>query len=633
MRLTRFCALVSRARLASLAVLAAVVSCSTDELAGPTPPPPDASVLSALIAPEVGVEQPGFTFLAPLGTLQFKRPTGVFDQSLLSQLTVEICERAGNGCRLPLTRTFQVKAGLTMTGGLLGDAYQALWTVTSRTADQGKVYRIRVLRGQAELGYADLKVVSWLEILMNLGSVSGGGKVPLGSIVPIRFHVAKGAPPPAGTPVGPGGGTVQLAGGQATLEIPAGSVAAQTMITAVPATGLPSGGPPVVPGTAWDFGPDGTVFAQPVRMTIRYDPANLPPGTVESNLRIHKLVDGTYRQQGAGMVDLVNRTVSADVEGFSVYAVLERVEGAEQDVTPPVITAYQVFNPASGTWGSAVTLNASSGDAIARFRIVAQDDISGVRTAILSHRSPPSRPILNWACASESPVSGSDTQGVWECTLLFPQYSEPGAWLPGAVRVTDGAGHSASYSSPPGSGALCLVPSATPCLAWWPVVNLVSGPVDRTAPRAIGSIQVGLDSIEVDLDPTLEVVFGPSLTVDVADKPWRAIVRLSLTDDLSGFESPTGAPSVTFQREGGGGSFFGTCGRRGGVFTATFECPLFFPQSITTGTYYLASLGVQDRVGNRRAYTASPGSPLCDAASGECVASGPTIDVIRVGAP
>ncbi|MFQ5524552.1 MAG: hypothetical protein ACE5F5_13430, partial [Acidimicrobiia bacterium] len=106
----------------------------------------------------------------------------------------------------------------------------------------------------------------------------------------VPFRVEEGL----AEPVGPGGGTVTLAGGDLVIDIPAGAVADDLVITAVPTTELPPDGPPVVPGTAWDFGPDGLVFDEPVTLTLSYDPADLPPDTDESELRIHKLVDGEF---------------------------------------------------------------------------------------------------------------------------------------------------------------------------------------------------------------------------------------------------------------------------------------------------------------------------------------------------
>ncbi|MEK9722977.1 MAG: Ig-like domain-containing protein, partial [Rhodospirillaceae bacterium] len=61
---------------------------------------------------------------------------------------------------------------------------------------------------------------------------------------------------------GAGGGAVSLAAG-VDLVIPAGALPGQVFMTAKAATGLPTQ-PAAIPGTAFEFGPDGVVFSAPV---------------------------------------------------------------------------------------------------------------------------------------------------------------------------------------------------------------------------------------------------------------------------------------------------------------------------------------------------------------------------------
>src|SRR2546425_1154522 len=70
------------------------------------------------------------------------------------------------------------------------------------------------------------------------------------------------------------GGTAAF-GASANVDIPAGALAQNTVITIKPvSSGLPAapGGMAVIPGTAYDFAPDGTAFASSAQMTIAYDP-------------------------------------------------------------------------------------------------------------------------------------------------------------------------------------------------------------------------------------------------------------------------------------------------------------------------------------------------------------------------
>ena len=119
----------------------------------------------------------------------------------------------------------------------------------------------------------------------------------------------------------PTGGAVSLADDAVNLVFPAGALSEQVVITAEPATGLPAG-PVPISGTAFDLGPDGIVFAEPVTLTIAYDPANVPPGVPEEELRLHKLVGGAYVLVDAGVVDVTNHTASGTIDGFSVFVIL-----------------------------------------------------------------------------------------------------------------------------------------------------------------------------------------------------------------------------------------------------------------------------------------------------------------------
>ena len=148
----------------------------------------------------------------------------------------------------------------------------------------------------------------------------------------------------------PAGGEVSLADGAVNLVFPASAVSEAVVITAEPATGLPAQ-PVPIPGTAFAFGPDGTVFAQPVTLTIGYDPANVPQGVPEEELRLHELVGSAYVEVDAGVVDVANHTVSGAIDGFSVFAILRTLS----------VTTASLPSGATGTAYSQ-TLTAAGGD-------------------------------------------------------------------------------------------------------------------------------------------------------------------------------------------------------------------------------------------------------------------------------
>lgn len=117
------------------------------------------------------------------------------------------------------------------------------------------------------------------------------------------------------------GGTVTAASGEVTLSIPGGALSQTTTITVEPAPAPPAR-PGLVAGTAYDFGPDGLQFAQPVQLSLGYDPQNLPSGAFEAGLAIHKQVGSDWVLVPGGSVDAGADKVRAPINSFSVYAII-----------------------------------------------------------------------------------------------------------------------------------------------------------------------------------------------------------------------------------------------------------------------------------------------------------------------
>ena len=121
--------------------------------------------------------------------------------------------------------------------------------------------------------------------------------------------------------VGPAGGTLVFLGGAVTMVFPAGAVATPTTITVQPTTIPQPRYPAAVPGTTYDFGPTGTVFAQPVQVTIVYAPPQVPAGTDPATMQISKSTTAGWNGLTTS-VDTTARTVTANLGGFSTYAVV-----------------------------------------------------------------------------------------------------------------------------------------------------------------------------------------------------------------------------------------------------------------------------------------------------------------------
>jgi uncharacterized protein YjdB len=123
--------------------------------------------------------------------------------------------------------------------------------------------------------------------------------------------------------IAPTGGTVSAGNGAVTLAVPAGAVSQPIGVTVDAATSAPQD-PRTVAGAAFEFGPSGTVFAQPVSLTLRYSPSGIGNGSPESALKLHKAVGSGWQEVAGSTVDTDANAVSAPISSFSTYAVLGR---------------------------------------------------------------------------------------------------------------------------------------------------------------------------------------------------------------------------------------------------------------------------------------------------------------------
>ena len=101
-------------------------------------------------------------------------------------------------------------------------------------------------------------------------------------------------------------------------------------------------------GCAYDFGPEGMTFNPPAKITLTYDEGQIPAGIDEKDLVI------AYYDKSQGkwvklpsVVDTVNNKVTADVSGFSMFAVYAEEPEATETATP-VPTATPTPEPEEG---------------------------------------------------------------------------------------------------------------------------------------------------------------------------------------------------------------------------------------------------------------------------------------------
>lgn len=90
---------------------------------------------------------------------------------------------------------------------------------------------------------------------------------------------------------------------------------------------------------AFDFGPDGTVFQQPVTIVFSYEDSEVPPEVNEEDLVVYFYDSSTSSWVPlAGVVDTVTNTITCQVDHFTIFAVMA------PDTQPPQVA---IANPAA----------------------------------------------------------------------------------------------------------------------------------------------------------------------------------------------------------------------------------------------------------------------------------------------
>ncbi|HIG93797.1 TPA: hypothetical protein HA234_06385, partial [Candidatus Woesearchaeota archaeon] len=106
--------------------------------------------------------------------------------------------------------------------------------------------------------------------------------------------------------IGADGGTITSGDVKAKVVIPAGALTEATDITVEIASGTQPGNI----GAAYEFGPSGISFNQPVTITISYDEGNLA-GANEADLKLGKVVNNQWQAIDSSSVDTAANTVTA----------------------------------------------------------------------------------------------------------------------------------------------------------------------------------------------------------------------------------------------------------------------------------------------------------------------------------
>ncbi|HEX7089426.1 MAG TPA: Ig-like domain-containing protein [Longimicrobiales bacterium] len=123
----------------------------------------------------------------------------------------------------------------------------------------------------------------------------------------------------AGRPVGPEGGTLALLDGAVTIVVPPGALPQTTTILVRPAVSPPPD-PGLVPGTAYEIGPEGLIFWLPAALSLRYEPGRVPSGIGEATLQLYRLAAGAWEMVRGSTVDVGARTIAGSISGAGTYA-------------------------------------------------------------------------------------------------------------------------------------------------------------------------------------------------------------------------------------------------------------------------------------------------------------------------
>lgn len=117
--------------------------------------------------------------------------------------------------------------------------------------------------------------------------------------------------------IGSDGGIVSLDNDEATLEIPAESLSDTTIDISITRTS--SNGKNLISSYVYELEPSGTQFAQPITLTIKYDPELLTEDMDLEYLFVTKMLEDGKYELYATQVDEINHTLTAEIRSFSPW--------------------------------------------------------------------------------------------------------------------------------------------------------------------------------------------------------------------------------------------------------------------------------------------------------------------------
>jgi hypothetical protein len=231
-----------------------------------------------------------------------------------------------------------------------------------------------------------------------------------------------------------------------------------------------------------------------------------------------------------------------------------------QDTEPPEVVSFD-FDPKS------VDTSTSSQEITVTTRTT--DDLSGLDQGSIRLYSTSQSQSTNAWFGSHQRISGDELDGVYECKMTLPQYSEAGTWKLDYISAYDEVGNRRRLSC---EDAVAL---------GFPTEFEVESVGDSEPPEVVS----------FNFDPK---------STDTSTSSQEITITARTTDDLSGldqgsirFYSPSQSQSTN--------AWFSFNQRiSGDDLDGVYECKMTLPQYSEAGTWKLDYISVYDEVGNRR---------------------------------
>jgi hypothetical protein len=271
---------------------------------------------------------------------------------------------------------------------------------------------------------------------------------------------------------------------------------------------------------------------------------------------------------------------SATVVNLGFPGTLSVVDTAP-DTTPPTLLSVS-FSPS--------TIDTSNGPVPVTISIGASDFQSGVSfnqfefaLTISPQGAGGSGPVQYVDAIDFRLASGTPQNGVWQVTKIMPQYSG-GNWVLNQVTLYDAV-----------SNHITLTPAQLAAMSINPVLSVTSAQTDSTPPSLTG------------------LSLAPSV-IDTSASAQNVTVTVSANDDISGVDFTPATPNLAayfhlYFFSPSGGQFAEVSPYAipplvaGTPLAGTWQLTAPWPQFSEEGTWTMAGIALQDKVGNFRGYS------------------------------